>query len=101
MRLSSLQRAAIIGATVGLVAWFVPAMVGGGDLITQTILTNQFQLATLVTIFAVRFLIGPWSYAAGCPGGLFAPLLLLGASSGAMFASIVDRVAHVGCISRR
>jgi chloride channel protein, CIC family len=26
----------------------------------------------------VRFLIGPWSYAAGTPGGLFAPLLAVG-----------------------
>jgi CIC family chloride channel protein len=102
MRLSSLQRAAIIGAAVGVVAWFVPDMVGGGDLITQAILTNQFQLATLVTIFAVRFALGPWSYAAGCPGGLFAPLLLLGASSGAMFAGIVNHIvpsAHISPVA--
>ncbi len=85
-RLTSLQRAAIIGAVVGLVAWFVPAMVGGGDSLTQVILTNQFAMSSLVTIFVVRFLLGPWSYAAGCPGGLFAPLLLLGAASGALFA---------------
>ena len=99
MRLSSLQRAAIIGAVVGVVAWFVPDMVGGGDLITQAILTNQFQLATLVTIFAVRFALGPWSYAAGCPGGLFAPLLLLGASSGAVFGGIVNDVAPSAHVS--
>ena len=61
-------------------------MVGGGDSSTQTILTNQFAMSSLMTIFVVRFLLGPWSYAAGCPGGLFAPLLLLGASSGALFA---------------
>ena len=90
MRLTSLQRAAIIGAVVGLVAWFVPAIVGGGDTITQAILANRFQLSTLLTIFAVRFVIGPWSYTAGCPGGLFAPLMLLGAASGAMFAELVN-----------
>ena len=98
-RLSSLQRAAIIGALVGVVAWFVPAMVGGGDVITQAILSNQFQLTTLVTIFAVRFCLGPWSYAAGCPGGLFAPLLLLGASSGAVFGGIVNHVAPSAQVS--
>ena len=88
--ISSLQRAAIIGAVVGLVAWFVPAMVGGGDTLTQVVLSNQFTLAILTTIFLVRFALGPWSYAAGAPGGLFAPLLLLGASSGALFAGVVN-----------
>ncbi len=96
MRLSSLQRATIIGAVVGLVGWFVPSMIGGGDSITQAILSNQFALRTLVTIFAVRFLLGPWSYAAGCPGGLFAPLMLLGAASGAMFAGVVNYVLPDG-----
>jgi CIC family chloride channel protein len=88
--LSSLQRAAIIGAIVGVVAWFVPSMVGGGDTLTQSILSNQFTVASLITIFLVRFALGPWSYAAGAPGGLFAPLLLLGASSGALFAGVVN-----------
>ena len=93
MKLTSLQRAAIIGATVGVVAWFVPALVGGGDELTQTILSNQFAVGSLVTIFVVRFVIGPWSYAAGCPGGLFAPLLVLGASSGALFAGVLNHLS--------
>lgn len=88
--LSSLQRAAIIGGAVGAVAWFVPAIVGGGDTLTQSILSNRFTVESLITIFLVRFALGPWSYAAGAPGGLFAPLLLLGASSGALFAGVVN-----------
>jgi chloride channel protein, CIC family len=98
-RLSSLQRAAIIGAAVGLVAWFVPALVGGGDTLTQTILSNQFPLGSLVAIFLVRFLLGPWSYAAGCPGGLFAPLLLLGASSGALFGGVLNHFMPAAGVS--
>ena len=30
-------------AAVGVVAWFVPAMVGGGDTLTQAILSNQLS----------------------------------------------------------
>jgi len=89
-RISSLKRAAIIGASVGAVAWFVPAMVGGGDVLTQSILANRFTLGMLMTLFVVRFVLGPWSYAAGAPGGLFAPMILLGAASGALFASVVN-----------
>jgi CIC family chloride channel protein len=88
--LSSLQRAAIIGGVVGVVAWFVPAIVGGGDSLTQSILSNRLTMVSLITIFLVRFALGPWSYAAGAPGGLFAPLLLLGASSGALFAGVLN-----------
>jgi len=33
----------------------------------------------------LRFALGPVSYAAGTPGGLFAPLLVLGAQSGLLF----------------
>ncbi len=101
--ISSLQRAAIIGAVVGVVAWFVPAMVGGGETLTQSILSNRFTVESLITIFLVRFALGPWSYAAGASGGLFAPLLLLGASSGALFAGVVnhylpqENVSAVAC----
>ncbi|MGC2547292.1 MAG: chloride channel protein, partial [Silvibacterium sp.] len=73
---SSINRAAVIGATVGLAAWFAPAMVGGGDTLTQAILADRYAVGGLLTVFLMRFLLGPWSYAAGTPGGLFAPLLV-------------------------
>src|SRR5271169_3167120 len=88
--ISSITRAAIIGATVGLVAWFAPALVGGGDNLTQAILSDRFAVGSLVAVFLARFLLGPWSYAAGAPGGIFAPLLVLGASSGALFAGVLN-----------
>ena len=88
--ISSVNRAAIIGATIGLVAWFAPSLVGGGDSLTQSILTNRYAAGALVTVFLARFLLGPWSYAAGAPGGIFAPLLVLGASSGALFAGVLN-----------
>jgi chloride channel protein, CIC family len=86
----SINRAAIIGAMVGLVAWFAPTLVGGGDNLTQAILSGRYAAGALVAVFLVRFFIGPWSYAAGAPGGLFAPLLVLGACSGALFAAAVN-----------
>jgi chloride channel protein, CIC family len=52
-----------------------------------------------VAIFLVRFLLGPWSYAAGCPGGLFAPLLLLGASSGALFGGVLNHFMPAAGVS--
>ena len=72
-------RAALIGAAVGLCAWFVPAAVGGGDTITQATLAGAESLLALSLVLLFRFALGPISYAALTPGGLFAPMLVLGA----------------------
>ncbi|MCB1967061.1 MAG: H(+)/Cl(-) exchange transporter ClcA [Candidatus Accumulibacter sp.] len=78
-------RALLIGALVGALAWFAPHMVGGGDEISQQVLVGGIGLAALPVIFAVRFVLGSLSYAAGTPGGLFAPILALGGCLGLGF----------------
>jgi len=80
-------RAAVVGAVVGLLAWFLPALVGGGDPITQRALSSTETVASVSAIFLLRFALGPLSYAAGTPGGLFAPILVLGAQSGFLLAN--------------
>ena len=91
-RFSSIQRAAAIGAVVGLTAWFAPHLVGGGDSLTQAILSDRYTIEGLATVFALRFLIGPWSYTAGTPGGIFAPLLVLGASLGGLVGAVLHHL---------
>lgn len=89
-RIPPTARAAGIGGIIGLVLWFNPLMVGGGDAITQLILSGtQFGLLPLLGIFVVRVLAGPLSYATGTPGGLFAPLLAVGALWGALFHGLL------------
>jgi chloride channel protein, CIC family len=80
-------RAALIGAMVGVVAWFAPGLVGGGDGMTQGVLHSGFAVGTLLVILLVRWFLGPLSYAAGTPGGIFSPLLLVGAALGWLFAT--------------
>ena len=78
-------RAAVIGAAVGILAWFAPELVGGGDPITQRVLEGAGTLAIIPLVFLIRFGLGAVSYAAATPGGLFAPLLVLGAQLGLFF----------------
>ena len=85
-------RALLVGALVGALAWFAPLMVGGGDTISQHALVGGIGLGALGIIFAVRFLLGPLSYAAGTPGGLFAPILALGACLGLGFGLLCPQV---------
>jgi CIC family chloride channel protein len=84
-------RAALVGAAVGLLAWFAPGLVGGGDAITQQMLTGTAVLTMLSLVFLLRFGLGAVSYAAGTPGGLFAPILVLGAQSGLFFGTLCYR----------
>ena len=81
-------RAAAIGAMVGLLAWFAPHMVGGGDPITQRMLSGTGAVFIIGLDFALRFALGPVSYAARTPGGLFAPMLVLGSQSGLLFGTV-------------
>jgi CIC family chloride channel protein len=81
-------RAAIIGAVVGAVAWFWPDLVGGGDRITQSVLADGAGIGFLFAAFAFRFGLGAVSYAAMVPGGLFAPMLTLGAQLGLAFGQL-------------
>ncbi len=80
-------RAGLIGAAVGALAWTYPAIVGGGDAVTQSALTGGPSAQLVALVFLVRFALGAVSYAAATPGGLFAPLLALGAQFGLLFGA--------------
>ncbi|MFZ4597792.1 MAG: H(+)/Cl(-) exchange transporter ClcA [Terrimicrobiaceae bacterium] len=76
-------RAGAIGALVATVGWLQPSAIGGGDEMTQSILSGSGTF--LLGIALLRFFLGPLSYVAGTPGGLFAPIIALGALLGLGF----------------
>ena len=81
--------AATIGAVIGLTLFLDPLASGGGDVLAQMIVGGRtFVLPILLLYLVVRFFTGPLSYAAGTPGGLFAPLLALGALWGSIFTGL-------------
>jgi len=79
----------IAGVVVGLVAWWMPDAVGAGHSVAERLLggTMQAGLGALALLLGVKFLMTITSYASGAPGGIFAPMLLLGALCGAGLAS--------------
>jgi CIC family chloride channel protein len=85
-------RAAVIGAAVAGLAWLAPWIVGGGDALTQSTLDGSEWVPALGFVFAIRFGLGAVSYAAGTPGGLFAPMLVLGSQLGLLFFAAVHRL---------
>jgi chloride channel protein, CIC family len=91
--------AILVGLVMGLLAWFSPALVGSGEKLTQAILLEQLGLSALAVALFARFLIGPFSYASGTPGGLFAPLLLVGAAGGGLFAAAINFLVPAQLVS--
>jgi CIC family chloride channel protein len=90
-RIPPIGKAAIIGAVVGLAMFVYPLAVGGGDTLTQLILSgHEIVMPVVVGYLLVRLIAGPLSYAAVVPGGLFAPLLAVGALWGVLFVGCVD-----------
>ncbi len=85
-------RAAVIGAGVGLLGWLAPDLVGGGDDLTERALQGAVLVSVLPLVFVLRLGLGAASYAAGTPGGLFAPLLVLGAQAGLLFGIGCERL---------
>src|SRR5207302_6499005 len=67
-------RAGVIGASVGVCAWFAPDLVGGGDQITQHTLAGGITVSMIPLAFVLRFALGAVSYAAATPAGLCPPM---------------------------
>jgi len=80
---------AAIGAVAGLIAWFSPRVVGDGHTLAEAVLTNEVSLLAIPLLFVVRFGLTLTSYGTGAAGGLFAPLLALGALLGLGFGHLV------------
>ncbi|GLI93690.1 H(+)/Cl(-) exchange transporter ClcA [Methylocystis echinoides] len=88
VRASVETRAAATGALIGVVAWCAPGLVGGGEVITQAALAGTQDIFILPFVLMLRFGLGSASYSAGTPGGLFAPMLALGALAGLFFGVV-------------
>ncbi len=92
-RIPKVAKATIIGAIIGLAMFVYPLAVGGGDTLTQLILGgHRIVLPVVVGYLLVRFVAGPLSYSTGVPGGLFAPLLAVGALWGLLFVGVFNTV---------
>jgi CIC family chloride channel protein len=85
--------AAATGAAVGLVGWFVPEAIGGGHALTERLLVGQIALVAIPAWFLIRFALTMASYGTGAPGGIFAPLLVLGALIGLATGQVAHAVA--------
>src|SRR5215471_7235436 len=84
-------RGVLVGAVVGLLGWFVPTAIGGGQSLVDAVLMGHMPLAAIPGWFLLRFGLTMVSYGCGAPGGIFAPLLVLGG----LLGLAVGQLAHL------
>ena len=87
-------RVLISFASAGMMAIFFPLVIGSGHTLMDR-LTFGWSLGFLCLIFLAKFFISMISYVSGIPGGIFFPLLVLGASLGAIFATLAISTFHL------
>ena len=97
-RFTGRQRVALgasVGAAAGLVAWFYPVAAGGGHELGEMVLTNRIGIIAIPILFLVRFTLTVASYGTGSAGGIFSPLLVLGALLGLGVGHLVHGLAPI------
>ncbi len=81
---------AIAGAIVGLAAWWMPGLAGGGGGMVDKAIAGDFALGLLPVLLLSRFALTMVSYGSGSAGGIFAPMLVLGALGGLLFGTMTE-----------
>lgn len=80
----------IAGVVVGLAAWWIPDAIGGGHSVAEKILSGKgLPILTLLILLVAKLIFTTASYASGAPGGIFAPMLLMGAILGSICGQVV------------
>lgn len=85
-------RALIASSLLSLLLWHMPHSAGSGEVLVMNLLDSEQLLGGLAALWLVRFALGPLSYSLGMSGGLFAPMLAVGAAQGLLFGLLVNRL---------
>lgn len=74
------------------IAYFFPQLLGGGNSIITSLSDSHLTLEIALLFFIIRFVWSMISYGSGLPGGIFLPILTLGALAGLSFALFFENM---------
>ena len=84
--LSETGRILIAFLTAGVLGGVMPSVLGSGHELIEQLTSGEMILKTAVLVLVIKFLFSAISFGSGAPGGIFFPLLILGAFIGGIFA---------------
>jgi len=77
----------------GAAGWIYPGIAGSGVTLTERALDGGLAAGgVLVTLMVVRFALTMWSFGSGAAGGIFAPILVIGALGGLALGHVTHAV---------
>lgn len=72
----------------GVLGFTLPEVLGGGHQLVNSLDGGKVALTTLLILVVAKFLFTMISYGSGVPGGIFLPLLVIGALTGNIFGEV-------------
>jgi CIC family chloride channel protein len=82
-------RSAAGGVAVGLLAIWIPDVVGNGYEPLNQILDHQLITSTVCLLLVTKIIATSASVGSSVPGGIFTPMLLVGAATGFLWAQLI------------
>lgn len=82
----------LLSIPVGL---YLPVCLGGGNNLINSISQGHFGISLLLMLVAVKFIFTIISYGSGVPGGIFLPLLVIGALIGGIGGNAAVFFSHL------
>ena len=89
----AMVKPAIGGLLVALLAMVVPQVMSGGYGWLQLTLDGALPLKILLLLLPAKILATSFTISSGGSGGVFAPSLVIGGVTGAVFAAVAERIA--------
>lgn len=74
----------------GVLLFVLPEVLGGGHSLVESLTEGNFTIAFILILLMSKFIFSMISFGSSVPGGIFFPLLVLGALTGALFGNVLS-----------
>lgn len=87
--LSGMKKPLVPLVLAGILGFVLPEILGGGNLLVDSLVVTDYTIGFLCLLFVGKFLFTMVCFGSGVPGGIFLPMLVLGAAGGAVLAKLL------------
>ena len=87
--LSLKKKATIPLLVAGILGFLLPQVLGGGNQLVNSLSMERIGINMISILLVVKFFFTMLSYGSGVPGGIFLPLLVLGALAGDFYGQVL------------
>jgi H+/Cl- antiporter ClcA len=82
-------------AVAGIIGIFFPQVLGGGHGLIISLTNNESLLRITIVLLTLKFVLTMVSYGSGAPGGIFLPMLAIGALIGSIYGNLIASVSNI------